>query len=357
MIDSAEPSNFSQDALSTLSSAEWPQDKLDPSNEKPHVVLPESGTSVHRSPHTGGAVLRVYPNALAFVDHIGTMRGYMASLGLMGLPLAVLGMAGMAAQGWWGLLTSLVLLSLVFLACIQIDFVGFRYQPVLVNRGLGKVHVFVSHMLPWWQWFWKLWGRSGWEVQTYDWRCIRAEVIQFTIFSGQVPRRESALVFAVTDAPGSNKVIQRFGVGPTSAYGDIDSMLRRWEHIRRFMQGEGPVWVAGDAKFQDFAVSFWDAATFLQPLFNPMFKDLREQARHWWIWPLGVAALIGLPLTVPIGLVRWLSYKLNAEPVWPREVLQSLGGAELSDEQLAGLAAPKTLRIVGRKKRQQALGS
>ena len=67
-------------------------------------------------------------------------------------------------------------------------------------------------------------------------------------------------------------------------------------------------------------------------------------------------ALVGLPLTVPLGVVRWLSYKLNAEPVWPKEVLQSLGGAELSDEQLAGLAAPKIPRIVGRKKRQQSLG-
>jgi hypothetical protein len=320
-------------------------------------VLPPSTASVHTSPITGGAVLKVYPNALAFVDQIGAMRGYLAANALMGLPLTTLGIMDGARDGmWWGV-AFLVPLALVLLAFVQIDFVGFRYQPVLVNRGLGQVHVFVGQMLPWWQWFWKLWGRSGWEVQTYDWRCIRAEVIQFTIFAGQVPRRESALVFAVTDAPGSNKVIQRFGVGPTSAYGDIDSLVRRWEHIRRFMQGEGPVWVAGDAKFEDFAVSFWDAATFMQPLFNPMFKDLRDSPRHWWwIWPLGVAALIGLPLTAPLGIVRWLSYKLNAEPVWPKDVLQSLGGAELSDEQLAGLAAPKMPRIVGRKKRQQSLG-
>jgi hypothetical protein len=333
------------------------RDRLEPPNEKPHIVLPTSTVSAHRSPLTGGSVLKVYPNALAFVDHVGAMRGYLAANGLMGFPLTIWGIALAAQTDTWLAVVVLVPLAFLLLAFIQYDFVGFRYQPVLVNRGLGQVHVFVGHMLPWWQWFWKLWGRSGWEVQTYDWRCIRAEVIQFTIFSGQVPRRESALVFAVTDAPGSNKVIQRFGVGPTSAYGDIDSLVRRWEHIRRFMQGEGPVWVAGDAKFQDFSVTFWDAATFMQPLFNPMFKDLRESPHHWWwIWPLGVAALIGLPLTAPLGIVRWLSYKLNAEPVWPKDVLQSLGGPELSDEQLAGLAAPKMPSIVGRKKRRPALG-
>jgi hypothetical protein len=333
------------------------QDSPDPPNEKPHIVLPPSTVSVHRAPLTGGSVLKAFPNGLVFVDQLGAMRGYLAANAVMGLPLVSLLLVELIRDERWFLGTLTALLALLLLGFIQYDFVGFRYQPVLVNRGLGQVHVFVGHMLPWWQWFWKLWGRSGWEVQTYDWRCIRAEVIQFTIFSGQVPRRESALVFAVTDAPGSNKVIQRFGVGPTSAYGDIDSLVRRWEHIRRFMQGEGPVWVAGDAKFEDFAVSFWDAATFMQPLFNPMFKDLRDSTRHWWwIWPLGVAALIGLPLTAPLGIVRWLSYKLNAEPVWPKDVLQSLGGAELSDEQLAGLAAPKIPRIVGRKKRRPALG-
>lgn len=339
-----------------LESPFGPQDELFPSNDKPHIVLPPSTTSVHRQPMTGGAVLKVYPNALAFVDHLSAMRGYLGVGGFATLAFALLGLSDGFADEFAGFLVFDVVLLVVALAFIQAEFVGFRYQPVLVNRGLGQVHVFVGHMLPWWQWFWKLWGRGGWEVQTYDWRCIRAEVIQFTILAGQVPRRESALVFAVTDAPGSNKVIQRFGVGPTSAYGDIDSLVRRWEHIRRFMQGEGPVWVEGDAKFQDFAVSFWDAATFLQPLFNQMFKDNRENPRHWWIWPLGVAALVGLPLTASIGLVRWLSYKLNAEPVWPKDVLESLGGSELSDEQLTGLAAPKAPRIVGRKKRQQALG-
>jgi hypothetical protein len=310
-----------------------PQDQLDPPNEKPHIVLPPSTVSVHRSPSATGAILKVYPEALAFVDQLAVVRGYLAANGLIGLPLTVLFLANLWGDGRWILAAVTLIIALVLLAFVQIDFVGFRYAPVLVDRRLNRVHVFVPHMLPWWQWFWKLWGRSGWEVQSYDWDCIRAEVVQFTIFSGQIPRRESALVFAVTESPGNTKVIQRFGVGPTSAYGEMDSLLRRWEHIRRFMEERGPAWAKGDAKFSDFGIDFWDAATFMQPLFNPVFADLREGGGHWWIWPLGILALVGLPLTVPLGMVRWLSHRANAEPVWPRDVVASLG-SELSDADL-----------------------
>lgn len=296
---------------------------------------------MHRSPSVSGAVLRVYQEALVFVDQISVVRGYLAANGLMGLPLAIVFFIDLVRDGRWMLAGFTLFIALVLLAFIQIDCVGFRYAPVVVNRRLHSVHVFVPLMLPWWQWCWKLWGRSGWEVQTFDWHCIRAEVVHFTMFTGQIPRRESALVFAVSESPGSTKVIQRFGVGPTSAYGDIDSLLRRWEHIRRFMQERGPVWVTGDVRFSDFGVGLWDAATFLQPLFNPLFADLRQSRRQWWIWPIGVLALIGLPLTVPLGLVRWLAFRLNAEPVWPKHVLTSLG-LELSEASLANAAGAQS---------------
>lgn len=51
-----------------------------------------------------------------------------------------------------------VILLWLALLFIQVDWVGFRYEPVLLNRALGKVHVFKSMGLPWWQWGWKLWG-------------------------------------------------------------------------------------------------------------------------------------------------------------------------------------------------------
>lgn len=320
----------------TLEDSRWASgDKLTPPNDRPHIVLPDSNVSVHRRPMTHASVIKVYPTALSFVDHISAMRGYLGVGGIGGAIFALLGLAdNLGGDAMAAFLVVDVLLLLIAAICLQGEFVGFRYQPVLVDQRLGQVHVFASHMLPWWQWFWKLWGRSGWEVQSYDWRCIRAEVIQFTIFSGQIPRRESALIFAVTDSPGSSNVIQRFAVGPTSAYGDIESMLQRWEHIRRFMRKEGPAWVPGDTPFEDFGVTFWDGATFLQPLLNPMFAELRRSGRHAWIWPLGVVALIGLPLTAPIGLVRWLSYRLNAEPVWPKDIQASLG-RPLRDDELA----------------------
>jgi hypothetical protein len=224
---------------------------------------------------------------------------------------------------------------------------------VLIDRNTRQVHVFISHMLPWWQWFWKLWGRSGFEVQSFDWRCVRAEVIQYTIFTGQVPRRESALVLAFTETPGSNTVVQRVGLGPSSAYGDIDSLVQRWEHVRRFMQEDGPLWAPGDARYVEDGDTFWEGLTFLQPLMSPLWADVRQSGGVVF-WVLAAAALVLWPLSAFIGLVRWLSYVLNAEPVWPPNVRAGLG-LPLSDAELAERFKAKPPTIVGRKKRR-ALG-
>jgi hypothetical protein len=334
-----------------LDSPYGPQDRLEPPNPKPHIVLPPPTVSVHKVPLTAGSVLKVYSNALAFVDQISAMRGYMAAGGAMGMFVSLL---GLSAGGGWGFSLVGFAFVLVSLAFLQLDFTGFRYQPVLVDRGTRQVHIFVSHMLPWWQWFWKLWGRSGYEVQSFDWRCVRAEVIEYTIFTGQIPRRESALVLAFTEAPGSSHVIQRVGLGPSSAYGDIDSLVRRWEHVRRFMQEDGPLWLADDAKYQDEGTTVKEGLTFLQPLLSPMWADSRENGGAVF-WVASTAALLIWPLTAAVGLIRWLSYVLNAEPVWPREVAAGLG-KPLSDAELAQRFKAKEPTIVGRKKRRALLG-
>jgi hypothetical protein len=135
-------------------------------------------------------------------------------------------------------------------------------------------------------------------------------------------------------------------------------MLRRWEHIRRFMQNQGPVWTSEDAKFEDFAIKFWPSLVFLQPLLDPIYAELRAQARHWWwLAPVGLFSLVfGLPLSVWIGLSRYLSYKLNAVPIWPRDVQASLG-PEVSEEELAATGALNPKKSTEGKKGRRDLRS
>lgn len=306
-----------------------------PPNPQATLLLPPPNVSAGKVARTWDGVMRVYPNALAFVDQLGAMRGYLSSFGILGVFLLAWALAFMISAGFLFLVAVNSILFFLCLIFVQVDWVGFRYAPVLVNRALGKVHVFVDKGLPWWQWGWKLWGKTRFEVQTYDWACVRGEVVQYTIFTGQVPRRESGLVFAVTDARGSSTVVQRFGVGPSIGYGDLESPVERWEHIRRFMQEDGPAWTVYDRLYEDFGVGFWESFWLFQPLFGPGSEANRRKGVGMWL--LGLVALPFLPLTAYMGLVRYLSFRMKREPAWPKDVQASLGGPPLTEAQLTEL--------------------
>lgn len=311
-------------------------DDLNPPNGQAVGLLPAASVQSSHHANTGGGVVRVYPDGLAFVDQLGAMRGYLSSFGLLALPLAIAMLIMGISNGWWLPLIMVVTLLWLALLFIQVDWVGFRYEPVLLNRDLGKVHVFKAMGLPWWQWGWKLWGNSRYEIDTYDWSCVRAEVVEFTIFTGQISRRESGLVFAITDVPGGRDVVQRFGVGPSFGYGDLESPVQRWEHIRRFMRHEGAAWTLMESLYEDWGVAFWSSFWLLQPLFDDRAVAWRRKGILAWM--AGVGMLFFLPFTAYMGLVRYLSYRLKREPVWGRDILASLGGPALTHEQLSDLA-------------------
>ncbi|MDY4295899.1 MULTISPECIES: hypothetical protein [unclassified Xanthomonas] len=87
-----------------------------------------------------------------------------------------------------------------------------------------------------------------------------------------------------------------------------------------------------------------------QPFIGP------GSAEHWRHPDLGailwqVIAIPLFPLTLLYGLIRWASFHIKSKPVWPREVLASVGGAPLHGSALeawrhvvpdraAGAAAP-----------------
>lgn len=307
-------------------------DALTPTNEQAVALLPPLGVQCSHDASTVGGVVRVYPEGLAFVDQLGAMRGYLSSFGILSLPLLIAMVTLGVSAGYWLPLVVVFFMLWMALVFIQVDWVGFRYEPVLLNRAWGKVHVFKAKGLPWWQWGWKLWGRTRYEIATYDWSCVRAEVVEFTIFTGQIPRRESGLVFAITDVAGGSNVVQRFGVGPSLGYGDLKLPMERWEHLRRFMRFEGPIWTPKDSLYEDLGVKFWPSFWLFQPLFGGESAAWRPTGLFGYIG--GVAMLFFLPITAYIGLVRYLSFRMKREPAWSREILDSLGGAALTAEQL-----------------------
>lgn len=317
-------------------SLEAPQ-VLHPPHPMGVAVLPSSDRKLPVPGSVSGAVRRVYPQALEIVDHAAAMGGYASSLGCLFLSLALFLLCLGFLFGMVSLIAFAIFKIWISLIFIQVDWAGFRSHPVLVNRVTGKVHVFTSGLLPWWQWGWNLWGRPPCEVRSYDWDLIRGEIVQVSVFTGQIVRREQGLVFAVTESPGSPNVVERFGVGTMDGYGLVDGLLSRWEFIRAFMRNEGPLWRPGDGLYAEESESFWESLLFLQPI-HWLVTDSSTRGQ-WWMWPLGLLMLTGLPLTAYIGLMRYLSGRFKREPVWPKEVMDTLGGQPLTEAELLEIAS------------------
>lgn len=314
------------------------------------LQLPPLGTSATSRSSSHGGVIEVYENGFAFVDQVGLMRGYLSSSGIIGLFVVCFGLFvsfRMGAFDWLSLL--LVFMLFVFLLFVQTDWIGYRYEPVLFDRGSGKVHIFKSLGLPWWQWGWNLIGRPKFEVQTFDWACVEGQVSTFTIFTGQVARRESSLVLSIKDGPNGLVEIQRVGVGPSFAYGDTVGPVERWEYVRRAMRGEGPIWAKGEVRYQDFGVSFSEALTLGQPLIGP------GSAKNWrrgpLMWLLGAASLVFFPITAYLGMNRYISYCLKRRPVWPGSIKASIGAGPFNEATLASLE--ESLMLSGEKSKRK----
>jgi hypothetical protein len=255
------------------------------------------------------------------------MAGFLAIIGSGGLALS-LGILWMWTQsmGWSWLY--LPLASLVLVACFMLraDMIGHRHSPVLFDRAARKVHLFVSQPPRWWQlWRWTPTQR----IESFDWSCIRAEVVEIVQAGGAgVPRKDYALTLAVVQEPGSTQVRARFGVGLGYPWSP-EPILSLWEHLRLFMTAKGPHLAPGDTVFVDQTEGFWRSLGFLQPLLSPGAKGWLTGSTFsgaWWFsLPFSVFALVMLPLSAACGLIRWITLQLRREPQWPDEILNSVG--------------------------------
>lgn len=308
-------------------------DHLTPANTNPHSVLPTAEHSVSTQPNAHGSVHAVYPNGISFMDEQGAMEGFLTILGAMvaSVPIWAL-FHTIKRSGFDWFACFLIAVLLLALLMIRADTIAYRYQPVLFNRATGKVHVFVAQSLTWWK-LWQL--KPPCRIETWDWDCIRAEVVEVGMFSGSgAPRKDYGLVGAAVEHPGSLTVVGRFIIGLAYSWYP-QPMLDRWEHVRLYMRNEGPPIRLGDHLFHDASTHrFWTAFWFGQPLLGPGSRKFwtGEFLHGWWFLtiPGGMTALPLLPFTIAAGLLRWLSHKVKREPKWPPEIMATLGGPALS---------------------------
>ncbi|MCW0376195.1 hypothetical protein NB691_003029 [Xanthomonas sacchari] len=316
------------------------------------VLLPPHSVPASRSPNSGGAVIEAFPHGLAYGSMMTLLVGYLGFGAVaIGLPLTLMLASALGdANAFTPALVGTSVLSVFVYFMLRFDLIGYRYAPTLFDRNAGKVHVFKDNtrLFGWWP----LWGGGGQhEILSYDWACVRAQVVRFKTFTGTVAQDNAALQMIVLAAPGDTRVVGQFGLGLTSSAIAVQPLLDTWEHIRRFMEHEGPLFVEGDGPNEAlFEMRLARCIFFGQPFIGP------GSAEHWKHPDLGailwqVIAIPLFPLTLLYGLIRWASFHIKSKPAWPPEVLASVAGAPLHGSALdawrhvvpdcaAGAAAP-----------------
>ena len=157
----------------------------------------------------------------------------------------------------------------------------------------------------------------------YDWDCLEAEYYETTGPSGNVIRTDHYLDLYVRETPGSDKVIGSFSLAPSILIGK-ESARDLWEHVRRFMEENGPALSPGDKAAPPPPKGFWQAANaiFAGPgwlIFLGIViwkRDLAYYELLYWILPHGSlqrreALDMSTRLGMDAGIVVWAALFLS----------------------------------------------
>jgi hypothetical protein len=325
-----------------------PPDSLTPKQGDVVGVLPPAHTSASTQADAI-EIRRVFPAAIELSDMLGFMRGYFAmggaACGLL-LANALWFMTDLYFQSASGSIVYLVivwvLVPLPLLACYYMyraDTTGFRYEPVLFCRGgiQPTVHHFAAagvSLIPF--------KAVKADIRSYPWSCVRAEISTFVVGAPPFAGRQNMLRLCITDAPGSNRVVERFNIGLVDL-GDGTQLIALWEHLRRYMQEGGPPLTGeGTEKLvpAEYMPLWWALLSFM-----PVGPDADMWGKlAWWKFLLTPLVLLALPLCMFFGMFRWLSLALKKTPQWPAEILNAAGGASLSKQQVAQMLQPNVKR-------------
>ena len=219
--------------------------------KNPLRVMPKDKCqSVHENPSTHSAVLRVHPDAV----EVGTLMGsggaaYLGFFGVFTLVFTIL-----MLYGAYEFMRSIAFISAlcIFMAVpfflssmwmIRRSFFSPFDHPVLLNRKTGEVYVIPIKPLSFFR-FWEK-GVAG-EVKRYLWGNVTARTYRrLDAPGGTVARTETVLQLLCSTSQQPSVVDEMVLLGSGGGWSD-DYQVSLWEHIRRYMEEDGPPLQPGD---------------------------------------------------------------------------------------------------------------
>ncbi|WP_219210043.1 DUF6708 domain-containing protein [Variovorax boronicumulans] len=179
-------------------------------------------------------------------------------------------------------------------------------------------------------------GRMPLRVVSVPWSLIDAEHRAVFRANTASASYDHDLAFIVHRSAADPTVMEEFGLAPSMLLGR-ETVPALYEHIRRYMEEDGPPWSPGvtePAPFIPKPKNWWQSMGLVGP-FGPRYLA-------WWKQHPGLTLAVHLlfPITIPVyllwGLFNWLSYATEQKVAWPQNVLDTLGPVLKDDEVRAG---------------------
>ena len=228
---------------------------------------------------------------------------------------------------WFDFIVSSIALSIgnivtffVFLQCLRGELFRPIDEPTIFDRKHRKVYRIFSDVQEGWMGLLKSWPLK---VGIYDWDLVKAEHHVAIHATGSTLMRHHALVFSIRKSTHDNTIVNGFMLGNSIHHGEL-TVPAVYEHVRRFMEEDGPHLPAGGkATSIDTPSSFFQCMARSGPYGQSFHK--------WWgnARLLTVLWILFFPITLPIftliGLFSWFGYATAIPINWPSEVLMAVG--------------------------------
>lgn len=192
-------------------------------------------------------------------------------------------------------------------------------EPVIFDRKNKKVYRLFRESHPGMKGLLRHWPMRAVE---YNWRLIDAEHIATVAVNTAIAQRHHSLLFIVRKSKSDATIIDSFVVVHGIQLGEA-SVGPVWEHIRRFMEEDGPHLPAGETLYQEAAPkTLWQSLGTVGPIGPRYILWWKEHAVFTAF--LHVTAPFVAPIFLFWGLFNWLSYKTAVQTHWPKEVIQAI---------------------------------
>ena len=198
--------------------------------------------SIHSQASSCEAVVTVYPNAIAVGGPAGTSDA--GSNGILGIAIFIV---GIALSIMMLMVTKLHPFSLLFVFmlvsslfglsfAIRMTFFSFRDLPALFNKASRTVTITKPRPVP----FLKFWQPGIVDrVTTYSWDAVQVRTYKTMQMMGETSRESYNLTLLCADSDKPHLFKDFTYLGYVETWEDAP-LWRLWEHIRRYMEEDGP---------------------------------------------------------------------------------------------------------------------